>query len=74
MKQEIRWITIWVLMSFVLAMLSLINFYLNNELALYSMSVLGVLCIAIAFPYSLWKYNQIRFVEKKQIVIQFLNA
>jgi len=74
MKQEIRWITIWVLMNSMLAILSLVYFYLNHELALYGISTLGLLFIAIAFPYSLWKYNQIRFVEKKQIVIQFLNA
>ena len=74
MKQEMRWITIWVLMNSMLAILSLIYFYLNHELALYGTSVLGLVFITIVFPYILWKYNQIKFVEKKKIVIQFLNT
>lgn len=69
-----RWITIWVLMNSMLAILSLIYFYLNHELALYGTSVLGLVFITIVFPYILWKYNQIKFVEKKKIVIQFLNT
>jgi hypothetical protein len=73
MKREMKWITIWMLMSIVMGILSLTYFYLNHELALHGMSVLGLLLIAIIFPYSLWKYNEIKFVGKKQIVIQFLN-
>ena len=72
MKREMKWITIWMLMSIVMGILSLTYFYLNQELVLYGLSVLGVLLSSITLSYILWKYNQVKFIEKRKIVIQFL--
>jgi len=72
MKQEMNWITIWILTNAVLALLCLTYFYLNNELALYSTNILTISLLCMIIPYSIWKYNQMRFVEKRSIVIQIL--
>jgi len=72
MKHEIKWITIWILSNAVLALLCLTYFYLNNELALYSTNILTVSLLFSVIPYSVWKYNQMKFVEKRSIVIQIL--
>lgn len=72
MKNEMNWITLWILMSSVIALLSLIYFYLNHELATYGMMVLMISSVSIVLPYSVWKYKQIRFVERRSIVIQIL--
>ena len=72
MKHEMKWITIWILSNAVLALLCLTYFYLNNELALYSTNILTVSLLFSVIPYSVWKYNQMKFVEKRSIVIQIL--
>ena len=72
MKNEMNLITLWALMSGAMALLSLTYFYLSHELEAYAVPVMGITFIAIAFPYCIWKYKQIRFVEKRSIVIQIL--
>jgi len=72
MKQEMKWITIWILTNTMLALLCLTYFYLNHELALYGKNIITIALLFIAVPYSIWKYNQMKFVEKRSIVIQIL--
>jgi len=72
MKQEMNWITIWILTTAVLALLCLTYFYLNNELALYVTNIITISLLSMIVPYSIWKYNQMKFVEKRSIVIQIL--
>ena len=73
MKQEMSWMGIWILVSFVMASLSLTYFYLSHELEQYGVSVVGLSLLSIILPYILWKYNQMKFVEKQEIIIQILN-
>ena len=73
MRQEMKWITIWILMNATLALLCLTYFYLNNELSLYSHHIITISLLCMAVPYCIWKYNQMKFVEKRTIVIQFLS-
>ena len=72
MKQEMKWITIWILTDAALALLCLTYFYLNNELALYGSNIVSVALLCIVVPYTIWKYKQMKFVEKRSIVIQIL--
>ena len=72
MKQEMNWITIWILTNAVLALLCLTYFYLNHELALYGTNIMTISLLSMIVPYSIWKYNQMKFVEKRSIVIQIL--
>ena len=72
MKQEMNWMTIWILTNAVLALLCLTYFYLNNELALYGTNIMTISLFSMIVPYSIWKYNQMKFVEKRSIVIQIL--
>jgi len=72
MKQEMKWISIWILANLALTLLCLTYFYLNHELAYYSTNIITVSLFFIVAPYTLWKYNQLKFVEKREIVIQFL--
>ena len=72
MKQEMNWISVWILTSAAMALLSLSYFYLNHELTQHASSVIGVFLLTTILPYILWKYNQIKFVEKRTIVIQVL--
>ncbi len=73
MNEEMRWITVWIVVNSLMAGLSLTYLYLNHELHIYGATVLVASLLSIALPYSIWKYNQIRFVEKRTIVIQILN-
>jgi len=72
MKEEMKWITIWIFANTVMAILSLIYLYLNNELPIYGTAVVSMFSFSIVFTYIVWKYNQIKFVEKNNIVIQIL--
>ena len=72
MKEEMKWITIWMFANTVMAMMSLIYLYLNHELPIYGTLVVSIFTFSIVFPYIVWKYNQIKFVEKNNIVIQIL--
>jgi hypothetical protein len=67
-----RWITIWIMANSTLLLLLLTYFYLNHELESYGLNVFGIFSILMGIPYLLWKYNQIKFVEKRSIVIQIL--
>jgi len=73
MNEEMRWITVWIVISSLMAGLSLTYLYLNYELHLYGTTVLVSSLLSVVLPYSIWKYNQIKFVEKRTIVIQILN-
>ena len=72
MKQEMSWMRIWMLVNSVMATLILTYFYLSHELEQYGVSVIGIYLLSIILPYILWKYNQMKFVEKQEIVIQIL--
>ena len=67
-----KWITLWILTLTALLFLTLTYFYLNNEWREYSFQLLMGYSFLIALPYTLWKYNQVKFVEKREIVIQIL--
>jgi len=73
MKQEIHWISLWILMSTPMTLLSLIYFYLSHELTQYGVLILSIFLLTITLPYILWKYNQVKFVDKRTIVIQILS-
>lgn len=60
-------------MSCTMGLLSLVYFYLNHELGEYFVSIMGVTFFTAALPYAVWKYKQLKFVEKRSIVIQILN-
>lgn len=72
MKQEMNWISVWILMSTAMTMLSLSYFYLSHEFAQHAPSVLGIFLLSTTLPYIVWKYNQIKFVDKRTIIIQVL--
>ena len=72
MNEEIKWITIWILTNIVMATLSLIYLYLNHELLRYGLWTVSLCFFSIVLPYLIWKYNQIKFVERNNIVIQIL--
>lgn len=67
-----KWISIWIMANSAIALLLLTYFYLNHELALYGVEVLMGFALLSFFPYILWKYNQMKFVEKRTIIIQIL--
>lgn len=73
MKEEIKWITIWIFANTVIAIMSLLYLYLSNELPMYGTLVLSICSLLIVFPYIIWKYNQIKYVEKRTLLIQILN-
>lgn len=73
MNEEMRWITVWIVINSLMAGLSLTYLYLNHELHLYGTTVLVASLLLVTLPYSIWKYKQIKFVEKRTIVIQILN-
>jgi len=72
MKEEIKWITIWILTNVILALLSITYIYLNNELAHYIENIITISVLFSIVPYAVYKYNQILFVEKRIIVIKIL--
>ena len=72
MKEEMKWITIWILTNMVMATLSLIYFYLNHELTMYGALTVSLCLLSIILPYIVWKYHQIMFVERNNIIIQIL--
>lgn len=73
MKPEMSWMSIWILVNGVMATLILTYFYLSHELEQYGVSVTVFSLVSIILPYMLWKYKQMKFVEKQEIVIQILN-
>lgn len=73
MKEEIKWITIWIFANTVIAIMSLLYLYLSNELPMYGTLVLSICSLLIVFPYIIWKYSQIKYVEKRTLLIQILN-
>ena len=73
MKEEMKWITLWIYGNTIMATLSLLYLYLNHELQMYGTLTSSAFLLMIALPYCGWKYNQIKFVEKNNIVIQILN-
>jgi len=60
MKEEMKWITIWILTNTVMATLSLIYLYLNHELPKYGVWTISLCFFSIILPYLIWKYNQIK--------------
>jgi len=72
MEEEMKWITIWVLANTVMLTLSLTYFYLNHELSIYWVWTGSLYLSSTTLPYLVWKYNQLKFVEKSNIVIQIL--
>ena len=73
MIQEMKWITIWILLVGILAMLISAYFYLNNELSDYVYMIIATYILLILPPYSIWKYKQLKFVDKHSITIQMLH-
>jgi len=73
MKLEMNWISVWTLAMTALASLSLSYFYLSNAFMPHAETIFTYYILTITLPYIVWKYNQVKFVEKRSIVIQFLN-
>jgi len=67
-----KWITLWILTLTAICSLLLTYFYLSDEWREYSFQLLIGYGFLIVLPYMLWKYNQVKFVEKREIVIQIL--
>ena len=72
MEEEMKWISIWILANIVMTALSLVYLYLDHELQMYGMWAVGLCLLTTILPYILWKYNQMKFVEKNNINIQIL--
>jgi hypothetical protein len=72
MKEEMNWMSIWIFGNTVMAFMSLLYLYLSHELHIYGMMTVGIFALSIIFPYTIWKYNQIKFIEKNHIVIHIL--
>ncbi len=72
MKEEMSWITIWILANTMMATLSLTYLYLNHELSMFGVCVGTIYILSTLVPYLVWKYNQIKFVDKSNIAIQIL--
>ena len=73
MNEEIKWITVWILLNSLMAGLSLTYLYLNHELHIYGTMITIPFLLSIVLSYSICKYNQIKFVNKRTIVIKILN-
>ena len=73
MKHEMKWITVWILTNLGVGILSLLYLYLTEGLGLYGVWTVSVFLLSIVLPYGVWKYNQVKFVEKRMIKIQILN-
>jgi len=73
MKQTLKWIHLWILTVLALMFLVLTYLYLSHDLHIYAFSIVSISSIVILIPYSIWKYKQIKFVDKKHIIIQILN-
>ena len=67
-----KWITLWILTTTTMTLLSLSYFYLSQELEMYGLLTCTLYLLGMGIPYILWKYNQIKFVEKRTIIIQVL--
>ena len=67
-----KWITIWILTNIVMATLSLTYLYLNHELQRYGVATVSLCLLSIILPYIVWKYHEIKFVERNNIIIQIL--
>jgi len=72
MKKEMNWMSIWILMNSVMTLLIITYFYLNQEIEVYFLPIMVTFTALTLLPYVLWKYNQMKFVEKRTIVIQIL--
>lgn len=72
MEKEMKWITIWIFANTVMAALSLTYLYLNHEWSRYATLTGALYTLSTILPYLVWKYNQIKFVEKNNITIQIL--
>ncbi len=69
---DMKWITLWILSTTTLALLMLTYMYLNHQWEQYVIAISVLYGISTMLPYILWKYNQIKFVEKREIIIQIL--
>jgi hypothetical protein len=72
MKNEIKWIIIWILAITALTMLELTYIYLNNELMYYLKDSMILFFIATAIPYAIWKYDQMKNIANRNIEILFI--
>ena len=73
MKNEIKWIMLWILSITTLTMLGLIYIYLNNELIYYLKDSIILFLIATGIPYAVWKYDQMKNRANRSIEILFIN-
>jgi len=73
MKEEIKWITIWVLAVSIMTALSLIYLYLSHELPIYGLTISSLYAVLTILPYTICKYLEFKEMQKRSIVIKILN-
>jgi len=73
MKQEINWISLWMLICTTMVLLCLSYVTLNHEIEQYGANIISIYLLSTILPYIVWKYNQINFVQKRSIVIRALH-
>ncbi len=73
MKQEINWMTLWILITTSMGLLSLAYTILSHELNLYGINILSIYLLSSILPYIVWKYSQIHFVQKQTMFLKPLH-
>ena len=73
MKEELRWLNIWIGMNTMMLAMSMSYFYLSHELSSYGSNLVLAYVCAIVIPYGIWKYKKLKSVKKATIIIQILN-
>ena len=73
MKQEINWMTLWILITTSMGLLSLIYTVLSDELNLYGINIVSIYLLSSILPYIVWKYTQINFIQKQTMFMNPLH-
>jgi hypothetical protein len=74
MKDEIKWIMIWILAITVLTMLELTYMYLNNELTYYIKESIILFLITTVIPYTIWKVESNKKTKENNTELLFINS
>lgn len=73
MKQEINWITVWILITTTMGLLSLSYVVLSNELNQYGINIVSIYLLSSILPFIMWKYVNMNLVHKRSLFINQLH-
>ena len=71
MKQEINWMTLWLLITTSMATLTLLYIVLSNEIDQYGTNIVSIYLLSSILPYIVCKY--IHFIQKRSMFVQPLH-